>query len=65
MREHKCFRCGKILDFDSYIKNFSQKEKEELTHIWNSDYIEFYCCNCYVFKIKYQPHFDDSEFSYY
>ncbi|MFW9896983.1 MAG: hypothetical protein ACFFD7_14350 [Candidatus Thorarchaeota archaeon] len=65
MKERQCFRCGKTLDFENYIKNVSQNEQEELTDIWNSDYIEFFCCNCYVFKIKYQPYLEDDDFSYY
>lgn len=47
MREKKCFRCGKHLDFENYIKNTSSKTKEHLTELWNSDYIEFFCCHCY------------------
>ena len=55
MRERKCFRCGRFLDFESYIKNGSPKKTKYLTDIWNSEYIEFYCCHCYCFKTKYQP----------
>ena len=65
MRKRQCFRCGKILDFESFIKNGSLNIKEELTHIWESNYIEFFCCRCYSFKIKYQPHIENDEFSYY
>ncbi|MFX1374731.1 MAG: hypothetical protein ACFFA0_02860 [Promethearchaeota archaeon] len=65
MRERKCFRCGRILDFKSYIKNISPNEQEDLTNLWESDYIEFYCCNCYSFKIKYQPYNNIDEYSYY
>ena len=65
LKERQCFRCGKKLDFESYIKNIGQNEKEDLTDIWDSNYIEFYCCRCYSFKIKYQPHNDIDEFSYY
>ncbi|MFW9866382.1 MAG: hypothetical protein ACFFEN_09835 [Candidatus Thorarchaeota archaeon] len=55
MRERKCFRCGRVLDFESYIKNGSTKKAEYLTEIWNSEYIEFFCCHCYCFLTKYQP----------
>ena len=65
MRERKCFRCGKTLDFESYIKNIGPHEKEDLTKLWNSDYIEFFCCHCYSFKIKYQPSLDEDDFQYY
>lgn len=47
MRIRKCFRCGKELDYDSYIKNGSPNVSEHLTKIWNYKYIEFYCCRCY------------------
>ncbi|MHA2037709.1 MAG: hypothetical protein ACW972_11645 [Promethearchaeota archaeon] len=65
MRERQCFRCGKILDFDSFIKNVGSNEKEELTYLWQSDYIEFFCCRCFSFKIKFQPRIEIEEFSYY
>lgn len=65
LRERECFRCGKALDFESFIKNINPNEKKEVTNIWESEYIEFYCCRCYSFKIKYQPHDDIYEFSYY
>ncbi|MBY8989240.1 MAG: hypothetical protein KGD58_00670 [Candidatus Lokiarchaeota archaeon] len=65
MRERECFKCGKILDFESFIKNINPNEKEDLTSIWESDYIEFYCCKCYIFKIKYQPYDEIEDFSYY
>lgn len=58
MRERKCFRCGKPLDFESYIKNSSIKTKDFFTKLWNSDCIEFFCCHCYNIKIKYQPYID-------
>ena len=58
MRERKCFRCGKHLDFKNYIKNISSKTKEHLTKLWNSPYIEFFCCHCYNIKVKYQPYID-------
>jgi hypothetical protein len=65
MKERQCFRCGKVLDFESYIKNIKQTQKEDLTLLWESEYIEFFCCHCYSFKIKYQPLFDDDEFHYF
>ncbi|MFX1426481.1 MAG: hypothetical protein ACFFBE_08510 [Promethearchaeota archaeon] len=65
MKERECFKCGKLLDFDSYIKNINPKDRENLTEIWESNYIEFYCCHCYSFKIKYQPYDDVDDFSYY
>lgn len=56
IRERACFRCGKPLIFEDYIKNnTSIKTEEQLTKIWNSKYIEFYCCHCYCFKFKFQP----------
>ncbi len=58
MRIRKCFRCGKELDYDSYIKNGSPNVSEHLTKIWNCKYIEFYCYRCYCFKTKYQPLFE-------
>ena len=51
MRERRCFRCSKHLDFKNYIKNTSSKTKEHLTELWNSDYIEFFCCHCYIFLL--------------
>ena len=65
MRERECFKCGKVLDFESFIKNVSPNDTEKLTNIWDSNYVEFYCCRYYSFKIKYQPHNDIDEFSYY
>lgn len=65
MRERECFKCGKVLDFESFIKNVSPNDTEKLTNIWDSNYVEFYCCRCYSFKIKYQSHNDIDEFSYY
>ena len=29
-----------------------------MTKLWNSKYIELYCCNCYCLKIKYQSKID-------
>lgn len=58
MRKRKCFRCEKELDFESYIKNFDIKNIDYFTLIWNSKYIEFYCCHCYCFKTKYHSDFD-------
>ena len=65
MKERQCFRCGKILDFESFIKNVSLNDRDELTYLWENDYIEFFCCRCYIFKIKYQPRMDIEDFSYY
>ncbi len=65
MIERQCFRCGKSLDYESFIKNASQQEKENSTNLWNSDYVEFFCCRCYSFKIKYQSAQSYDEFSYY
>lgn len=58
MRLRKCFRCGKDLDYKSYIKNYSPNDIKHLTKIWNCNYIEFYCCHCYCLKTKYQPNID-------
>jgi len=58
MRVRKCFRCGKDLDYESYIKNSSPKDINHLTNVWNSDYIELYCCHCYCFKTKYQSNIE-------
>ena len=58
MRTRKCFRCGKELDFESYIKNSGEKAKEHLTKIWNSKHVELFCCHCYCFKTKFQPYID-------
>ena len=65
MKERNCFRCGKILDFESFIKNVRQNEREDLTVVWNSEYTEFFCCHCYSFKIKYTPIIDEDEFRYF
>jgi len=65
LRERECFKCGKPLDFESFIKNINPNEKKDSTNIWESNYIEFYCCKCYIFKIKYQPYDEIEEFSYY
>ena len=35
MKERECFKCGKVLDFDSYIKNVNPKERENLTEIFS------------------------------
>ncbi|MFX1313153.1 MAG: hypothetical protein ACFFHD_11155, partial [Promethearchaeota archaeon] len=65
MRDRKCFRCGKRLDFESYIKNAGLNEKEKFENLWNNDYIEFFCCHCYSFKIKYQSKINEVDFQYY
>ncbi|MHA2184293.1 MAG: hypothetical protein ACXAAI_04760 [Promethearchaeota archaeon] len=65
MKERQCFRCRKILDFESFIKNVGENEREDSTLLWESDYVEFFCCHCYSFKIKYQPKIDEDEFQYY
>ncbi|MFX1566796.1 MAG: hypothetical protein ACFFCV_00355 [Promethearchaeota archaeon] len=54
MRIRKCFRCGKDLDYESYIKNGNSNDIEHLTEIWECNYIELFCCHCYCLKIKYQ-----------
>lgn len=62
MRNRRCFRCGKELDFENFIKNSAPKTIEHFTNIWNSEYIELYCCHCYSFKTRYQPYnFSNSE----
>lgn len=58
MKLRKCFRCGKDLVYEDYIKNYNSNEWERLTIIWNCKYIELFCCNCYCFKTKYQPNID-------
>lgn len=58
MRVRKCFRCGKVLDYENYIKNSNPKDIEHLTEIWECNYIELFCCHCYCFKTKYQPNID-------
>ena len=55
MRTRKCFRCGRDLDYESYIKNGNPNNFEQLTEIWKCNYIELFCCHCYSFKMKYQP----------
>ncbi|MHA2008041.1 MAG: hypothetical protein ACXABO_11985 [Promethearchaeota archaeon] len=65
MNVRECFRCGKKLDYESFIKNASPHDTEALMNLWNSDYIEFFCCRCYSFKMKFQPTIDGNEFSYY
>ncbi|MFX0034571.1 MAG: hypothetical protein ACFE9I_02885 [Candidatus Hermodarchaeota archaeon] len=62
MRVRKCFRCGKELDFESYIKNANPKNEEYLTRMWDNEHIEFFCCHCYCFKVKYQPNLDSEDF---
>jgi len=51
LRERYCFRCGKALDFESFIKNAGPNDTEDSTTLWNSEHIEFFCCHCYSFKI--------------
>ena len=54
MKKRKCFRCGKELDYESFIKNCSPGLIDYYSELWENDYIEFYCCHCYNIKIKYQ-----------
>jgi len=58
MKKRQCFRCSKEMDYESYINNINPNEIKSMTKIWNSEFIEFYCCHCYCFKIKYQPLID-------
>lgn len=61
MKLRQCFKCGKELDYENYIKNINPNEISSMTKIWNSEFIELYCCNCYCFKIKYQTSIDYSQ----
>ena len=67
MRGRYCYRCGKQLNFDDFLKNNNTaKTPEELKRIWNSNYIELYCCHCYCFKTKYQhDKIECDDFRYY
>jgi hypothetical protein len=44
----KCYKCGRTLLFhefyDSNNKNFSE---DRLFKLWESPYLQFYCCTCY------------------
>lgn len=53
IRERNCFRCGKKLIFEDFLKNKGVSEEEEFIKIWNSKYIELFCCRCYNLKMKY------------
>ena len=47
-RKRKCYNCQKEISYsDFYISNQWKMNKEQLRLIWESPYIELYCCKCY------------------
>ena len=47
MKERYCFECGKILTWTNFMfKNYPYGQ-EYLESLWETDYIEFYCCSCF------------------
>lgn len=48
LRTRKCYKCNKYLDFDDFFHtNIQIYEKNELYRLWQSNYLELYCCQCY------------------
>ena len=43
----KCWNCQKTLYFGEFISSNLIITKERLAELWESSYLEFYCCSCY------------------
>ena len=54
-KERYCFRCGTYLKNEDFYKYNEGRDEEYLTQLWNSEYVEILCCNCFIFKTKFQP----------
>ena len=50
LRERKCWECGYELDFLDYISVGSKSDLFYRIKLWETDYIEFYCCKCFKKK---------------
>lgn len=44
----QCFNCGQIMGFEGYYRDcyLKQISLENAIQIWESEFIEIYCCNC-------------------
>lgn len=47
----KCWNCGRTLFFSEFSSTNSSISKERLIKLWESEYIELFCCSCYERKI--------------
>ena len=48
MEGRKCLNCQKEIGFGDYcIRNESKISKENLVKIWESPYVQLYCCSCF------------------
>ena len=49
-----CFECGRSLSFDSVQQHLNNRygDSVDAYKLFNSPYIQFYCCNCFKKKIE-------------
>lgn len=46
-KEKVCWECKKLLDFEHIRRSNPCFSYKELCALWDSEFVEFYCCNCY------------------
>ncbi|MGV9197648.1 MAG: hypothetical protein ACOC44_01105 [Promethearchaeia archaeon] len=47
LRERYCWKCGKKLSFTEYLHRNLDISPKRLVELWQSSYVEIYCCNCH------------------
>lgn len=55
MTNRKCYKCRDIIhkgEFELINAFYYNTNSEYIEKIWNSEYIELYCCACFTNKIK-------------
>ncbi len=45
--ERKCWICSRSLHFSEFSYTNSTLNRDRLIELWESDFLEFLCCNCY------------------
>lgn len=46
-RVRRCWKCNRILYFSEFSTSNHYTSRERLMKLWESEYLEFYCCKCY------------------
>lgn len=49
-KKRKCWVCHKTIYYDEFLASNNYLKNKRLRDLWNSKYLEFYCCSCYKEK---------------
>ncbi|TXT67666.1 MAG: hypothetical protein BAJALOKI1v1_30029 [Promethearchaeota archaeon] len=50
IKKRLCWACGIPLNFWDFCSSFREDELEKMIKLWQSKYVEFYCCACFNLK---------------